>query len=292
MSLNLLKLLNTSNYRQYNVCIAKYLGSVNAAIMLHDIVDQFEYYKEKNGLIRYNKHNGEWFYYTVEKCTERTCLSEKEQKSALKVLEKLNIVIHKNIGLPAKRHFKINEGRLLELFTNSKKDSSSAKRAELDSTKGRNYNSQKGGANKEPYKEPNKEPDKNIYSRKSKISDDTQDFEEKELSHQEKKDSQSFKSALVLADIMKQYILRWKKKLSKKHDPQKWAVDIEKLIRIDGYSGEDISDVLYWISIQEENKNGFSWRNQILSGRSLRKHFEELHASYMNSFSKNEEAEL
>jgi len=136
---------------------------------------------------------------------------------------------------------------------------------------------------------------KEIYSRKSKTSDNTQGSEDKEEISQDKKrsieeikKSEAFQDSIKLAEFLKTYILEWKHKLSKGTDITKWALDIEKLISLDGYTREEINDVMHWVNHQEANENGFSWREQILSGRSLRKHFDDLHGRYLTSIEKKE----
>lgn len=134
---------------------------------------------------------------------------------------------------------------------------------------------------------------KNIYSRKSKTSDNTQGLEEEEeISHDKKrtlkeiKKSEAYEDALKLAEFLKSYILEWKHKLSKRTDTSKWALDIEKLISLDGYTREEINDVMHWVNHQEANEKGFAWRDNILSGRSLRNHFDDLHGRYLTFIEK------
>lgn len=53
---------------------------------------------------------------------------------------------------------------------------------------------------------------------------------------------------------------------------EKWAVDIDKLNRIDGYSWQQIKSVIDWCQDDE------FWQNNILSGAKLRKQFVQLYA--------------
>lgn len=85
------------------------------------------------------------------------------------------------------------------------------------------------------------------------------------------------KEAIELASYLKTKILEWKKVLSNTASIKSWAKDIELLIKKDGYGKNIIMEVIDWLSIQEPNRKGFSWRNQILSGKSLRKSFDRLH---------------
>jgi hypothetical protein len=52
---------------------------------------------------------------------------------------------------------------------------------------------------------------------------------------------------------------------------QRWAADIEKLIRIDKKAPENIRDVILWVK-----RPGNFWFHNIESGVKLRKHFERL----------------
>lgn len=106
---NVLRLLSSDDYQIYNRSTARALKSVNAAIMLSEIINRYLYHKERDELRKFENHDGEWVLYTVEKCEERTCLSYKEQTSAIKILQKHGFIKKKSIGLPAKRHFQVNE---------------------------------------------------------------------------------------------------------------------------------------------------------------------------------------
>ena len=159
MTKSIISLLNTSNYQQYNRVIAKHLKSVNAAIMLSELINRYQYHEDRNELVEFKKHEGIWFYYQIEKCTERTVLSKKEQSSAIAILESHDCFKKASIGIPAKRHFRINHEGIKALIEEafSNKISRSDKREQLGVTKGNDSKLQKGTANKEPYKELHKE---------------------------------------------------------------------------------------------------------------------------------------
>lgn len=154
----MMKLLNSDNYRTYNLYIAKTLGSVNAAIILSELVQRYEYHEEKNELVTSHKEDGLWFYYTHEKCEERTALSRKEQDAAISIIEKLGLINKIIMGVPGKRHFQINHQKIIELLNNSKKDSRMSEKDKVDCTKGTNCFDQKGQTiYKENHKENHKE---------------------------------------------------------------------------------------------------------------------------------------
>jgi len=125
---------------------------------------------------------------------------------------------------------------------------------------------------KESYKTTSKKQN----SHKSEIYDGSPNKNKKEESLKEKKGMDSYPESLKLATMLREYIDEWGGRLSKSIKIKSWADDINKIIYIDGYSKEEIQDVLYWFSCKEPSKNGFTWRNQILSGKNLRKKFDLL----------------
>ena len=159
MRITPLSLLNHRNYQTYNRLIARNLGSIKASIMLAELVNRHEYHLERNELQKLEKHGEGWFYYTVDHCEERTYLSEKEQSASVKILEDRGLIEKKILGLPGKRHFRINEENILGLVGASKNVSSSDKKAELDPTKSQTSDRQNVGAIH--IKEPNENPYKN-----------------------------------------------------------------------------------------------------------------------------------
>jgi hypothetical protein len=82
------------------------------------------------------------------------------------------------------------------------------------------------------------------------------------------------KSAVLLAEtILTEHRKEFHEYLAGKdiHVVPKWAVDIEKLIRIDKKTPENIREVILWV----KTPNNF-WFHNIESGAKLRKHFERL----------------
>lgn len=125
---SIVSLLNNKNFRTYNIVIARTLESVNAAIMLSELCQRFEYHSENDELIQNEKYEGSWFYYTSEIGEERTGLSEKEQRLAISILEDNGIIKKIILGVPGKRHFQINEEKIAEIISFSKNNSRSAKK--------------------------------------------------------------------------------------------------------------------------------------------------------------------
>jgi hypothetical protein len=62
---------------------------------------------------------------------------------------------------------------------------------------------------------------------------------------------------------------------------QKWAVDIDKLIRIDGQTPEEVEQVIEWC------QSDSFWKPNILSGSTLRKQWDKLTAKMANEGSKS-----
>jgi hypothetical protein len=159
--MSILSFLNQDSYQLYNRHVARYCGNINAAVMLSELINRFEYHHKNGELSSHEKYGDDWFYLTMEKAEERTCLSRKEQDLALKTLKNKNFIETCIFGLPAKRYFKLNEEKILEIFGLSKKHSSLSKRDKLDCTKGTNLDDQKGQTAhiyKNPTKEHHEEP--------------------------------------------------------------------------------------------------------------------------------------
>jgi hypothetical protein len=155
-----LDLLNHGNFVIYNKKVAQKVSSVNAAIFIAELVNRYQYHEGLKELKDFKKHDGIWFYYTVEKCLERTVLSAKEQASAIKVLEPYKLFEKKGIGVPCKRHFKLDLKAIIEFITGSNNSYSSAQKAELDTPKRQNKKCPKGRTIKEHHQEPQEEPQK------------------------------------------------------------------------------------------------------------------------------------
>ena len=117
------------------------------------------------------------------------------------------------------------------------------------------------------------------------ISDDTS------VSSKQKKSSKVKISpeAMSLSQDLYDSIISWKGKLSKSATPTKWGADIDKLMRIDGFTAEEIKDVIEWLP-RAPDKNSFCWRDNILSGAKLRKQFDKLHVAYKKDNPTEEEA--
>lgn len=149
----ILSLLNTENYQVYNRDVAKWLGSVLASIMLSELIQRFQFHQKTKSLITLSSEKGQWFYYTVDLCNERTGLTRDNQETALEIIIKLGLVTKVKAGTPAKRHFQINVSAI-EKWLNSKIKINTRESTELVRGKAPNKNEGKHRTIKEPYKNP------------------------------------------------------------------------------------------------------------------------------------------
>lgn len=107
--MNILNFLSNNSYVIYNKVIARKYG-IEVALMVGELSAEYIYWKENSGL-----KNG-WFYTTAENIEKNTALSTYQQNKALKILQKVNVVEVKVMGLPAKRHIRINDLELINFI--------------------------------------------------------------------------------------------------------------------------------------------------------------------------------
>ncbi len=89
----------------YNPSLIKVVGSVNAAILLGQLLFW-------QGLGRY----GDWVYKTSKDMQEETGLTRSRQDKAISDCERLGLLEVRLHGIPAKRHFKVDIRRLTSLI--------------------------------------------------------------------------------------------------------------------------------------------------------------------------------
>lgn len=174
MTIEILSLLDSGSYQTYNRDLARLFGSINAAVMLSELVNRYRYHRDREELITDSKHEGLWFYYTIEKCEERTILSRKEQDTAIKILEKFNVAKKATIGIPGKRHFCLNLDGIEELLSVSKKHSRMTETDKQGSAKRATSNVPNGQPH--IYKELNKEPHKENIAQTAEAASQEDDF--------------------------------------------------------------------------------------------------------------------
>lgn len=105
-SINIQKLLASSNYMIVNKELLKNIGAIEA-LLLAELCNEYVYYYETE-----QTDNDGYFYSTIENVEKNTGLSREQQDTALLHLIEKGI-IDKNVkGIPPKRFFKINEKAL------------------------------------------------------------------------------------------------------------------------------------------------------------------------------------
>ena len=135
--------LYQESYGTYSRPLARKLG-LAASVLLSELTDKRRYHTTRNELIDDERHGKGWFYQTHDSCEERTGLSRKEQDTALKILKENNLIEMQVFGLPAKRHFRLNELNILDFFGFSNNNSSLSVSGKLGCPKGANYDDRKG----------------------------------------------------------------------------------------------------------------------------------------------------
>lgn len=117
--------LYADNYRTYNVEVAKKFKSLNVyspihvAILLSELASRYRYHRDRNELTSDPNYGDGWFYYTQEDLEERTLLTRKNQDTNIEILEKEGLIEKRSLGLPAKRHFRLNLKKIQEFFFSS-----------------------------------------------------------------------------------------------------------------------------------------------------------------------------
>jgi len=262
-----LDFLDSSEYQIYNRRLAGHLHSINAAIFLSELINREKYHRERKDTFLQNDGK-DWFFYTIEKGVERLAMSRKEQDTAIKILEKHKFIKKTQKGLPAKRYFWVNEEEILSLYGLQKKSPSLSRGGKLDVTNSTNCTVEKGQTTplkKDPghnnIKNPNKNPKKETSRNCVALSE----------------------ASFRLVDLLSSLILENCPK-AKNPDRDKWARDIDRMNRIDGYSFEEI-ETLIRFSQQDE-----FWQGNILSTAKLRKQATQLSLKMKKSDFKTQKA--
>lgn len=106
--MSLYTLLNNNNFFTVNREMAKKVG-LNASIFLSELIDKYCYF-ESMGL----EPDG-WFYLKIEDVYDRTSLGRDAQDGAIKKLKALGLIECKQMGMPAKRHFRLSRQKIEEI---------------------------------------------------------------------------------------------------------------------------------------------------------------------------------
>jgi lipase chaperone LimK len=133
--MNILTLLSAKSFLTVNKQLAKIVG-LESAVLFADLAGS-QLYWESEGKLK----DG-YFFRTQAEIEEQTTLSAKVQQRCCKELEQKGILKTKLKGLPAVKHYSIDESCIENLINllSLKVNSSFYKSAKLDSTKGRTIN--------------------------------------------------------------------------------------------------------------------------------------------------------
>lgn len=128
------KILGQSSFWMVNKAIAKHLNNNDAALLLSELIDKYDYFKTKNELID-NR-----FYYTSEMMFNNLNISYHQQKNCIKILVRAGFIETKLMGIPAKLHFKIIENKILSFLNTGIEEiqKQDVKKFETNNTKSNN----------------------------------------------------------------------------------------------------------------------------------------------------------
>lgn len=111
--MSIISLIASNNYIVVNKDVLQKLG-VYPAIMLGELAGEYNYFYKTGGLV-----DG-MFYSTIENIQSNTTLSRHQQTEAISKLKELGILEVVVKGIPAKRYFRLNESKLIEMFASEK----------------------------------------------------------------------------------------------------------------------------------------------------------------------------
>lgn len=103
-------LLATNNYIALNRDVIKALKDTVSAALLCELCSEYVYWSKKKQLTE----DG-YFFSTVENIENTLFIKRKKQENIIKELKQLGLIETKLIGVPAKRHIKINPEKILEI---------------------------------------------------------------------------------------------------------------------------------------------------------------------------------
>lgn len=89
--------------------LAKVSGSANAGLFMSQLLYWWKKGRDSN-----------WIYKTIEEIRDETYLSRREQDTAIAIWIRLGVLSKKRVGIPPKRHFRIDTERLTKLVVSAK----------------------------------------------------------------------------------------------------------------------------------------------------------------------------
>lgn len=109
--MDIISLISNSGFIVVSKQLLKLLG-LNATILLGELASEYEYWNNRG-----ETEDG-YFFSTIENVEENTSLTRYQQTQSLNVLMEQGLIDVKVKGIPARRYIRINEEKLLEMFTN------------------------------------------------------------------------------------------------------------------------------------------------------------------------------
>lgn len=259
-------LLLSSNYWIVNKTLLNTFG-LEACFLLSAFAEAENMLSDEDG----------WFYQTSKTIEKQTTLKRFKQDEAIKRLKEYKVLEQKNKGMPMKRYFKLNYDVLYNLLLKTTSSSllnnnnQVCCRATNKDVRNQQPNLSETSNNKESI---NKES-----INKENIKDSgnivAEPIKENKVNKFEV-ESEEYK----LAEYLYKAILKNDKKY-KKPNLDNWAVYIDRLIRLDNRSVEEIKKVIDFAT------NDDFWKANILSTKKLRKHFSKLLIQMKNKPKRN-----
>jgi hypothetical protein len=108
-------ILSQSAFWQVNKYLAKLFKSNDCALLLSDLITKQGYFLSQNQLTE------DGYFFNTRENIENDCnISPYEQRKHLKTLKDFGVIEMKEMGLPKKTYYKVNEDKVLELVINNK----------------------------------------------------------------------------------------------------------------------------------------------------------------------------
>jgi hypothetical protein len=110
--------ISDCNFRKFNIVVARELGSIEYAVILNDMLDQYNYLTRENKLISHLKYGDGLMFYTQAQAWDRCAVNRKPFETALKKFIYLGFISVVKFGMPYKSYYKINKEAIGEWLSN------------------------------------------------------------------------------------------------------------------------------------------------------------------------------
>ena len=257
------ELLMSSNYWVLNKDLVYELG-IEAAFLISTLIEADNLMADEEG----------WFYQTIDTLQEYSTLSRKKQERAIQELSDAGILLQENRGMPMKRYFKIDYDQMMTAIERgTRKNPFKNRGTTKDVQNGQTRMSKtdklvcpKRTTNKESSNKENTYKESNIIEQQQSCSTTTKP--EPQLKYGE--ESIEINIARQMIDIMLEVKPDSKVPNQAAKDLQRWAQDIDYLIRIDKRNPMDIIRLFQWTQ-----RNDF-WVANIRGPRKLREKWDTI----------------